>query len=91
MQSFDLIIRNGTVATAVDSTLCDVGIRDGKIVALGTALGSAAREIDATGKLVVPGGVDSHCHIEQPRADGTTNADTFESATTSADSAALPA
>jgi dihydropyrimidinase len=84
MQSFDLIIRNGTVATAVDSTLCDVGIRDGKIAALGTALGSAAREIDATGKLVVPGGVDSHCHIEQPRADGTTNADTFESATTSA-------
>jgi dihydropyrimidinase len=84
MQTLDLIIRNGTVVTAVDSMLCDVGIRDGKIAALGTALGPAAREIDATGKLVLPGGVDSHCHIEQPRADGTTNADTFESATTSA-------
>ena len=51
---------------------------------LGTGLGSAKREIDATGKLVLPGGIDSHCHIEQPRSDGTTNADSFESATTSA-------
>jgi len=84
MQTFDLIIRNGTVATAVDSALCDVGIRDGKIAALGQVPGSAGREIDATGKLVLPGGIDSHCHIEQPRADGSTNADTFESATTSA-------
>jgi dihydropyrimidinase len=84
MATFDLIIRNGTVTTAVDSTLCDVGIRDGKIAALGTGLGSAKREIDATGKLVLPGGIDSHCHIEQPRSDGTTNADSFESATTSA-------
>jgi dihydropyrimidinase len=84
MQSFDLIIRNGTVVTAVDSTLCDIGIRDGRIAALGTALGAATREIDATGKLVMPGGVDSHCHIEQPRPDGSWNADDFESATTSA-------
>ena len=84
MATFDLIIRNGTVTTAVDNTLCDVGIRDGKIAALGTGLGSAKREIDATGKLVLPGGIDSHCHIEQPRSDGTTNADSFESATTSA-------
>jgi dihydropyrimidinase len=84
MQAFDLLIRNGTVATATDSTLCDVGIRDGRIAALGTGLGSATREIDATGKLVLPGGIDSHCHIEQPRADNTVNADNFESATTSA-------
>ncbi len=84
MQPYDLVIRNGTVVTAVDSTLCDVGVRDGKIVALGSGFSSAVREIDATGKLVLPGGVDSHCHIEQPRADGTANADTFESATTSA-------
>jgi dihydropyrimidinase len=84
MQPFDLIIRNGTVVTAIDSSLCDIGIRDGKVAAIGTALGSASREIDATGKLLLPGGVDSHCHIEQPRADGSTNADTFESATTSA-------
>jgi dihydropyrimidinase len=58
MQAFDLIIRNSTVVTAVDSTPCDVGIRDGRITALGTALGSATREIDATGGLVLPGGID---------------------------------
>src|ERR1700761_4503473 len=84
MAGYDLIIRNGTVVTATDSALCDVAVRDGKIAALGSGLGSAAREIDATGKLVMPGGIDSHCHIEQPRPDGTTNADTFETATTSA-------
>jgi dihydropyrimidinase len=82
--SFDLVIRNATVATATDSTLCDVGIADGRIAALGTKLGSGTREIDATGKLLLPGGIDSHCHIEQPRNDGTTNADSFQSATTSA-------
>ena len=84
MPSFDLVIRNATVATATDSTLCDVGIADGKIAALGTKLGHGEREIDATGKLLLPGGIDSHCHIEQPRQNGGTNADTFESATTSA-------
>src|SRR6185437_417474 len=84
MKAYDTIIRNGTVVTATDSALCDVAIRDGKIAALGNGLGNAAREIDATGKLVMPGGIDSHCHIEQPRPDGNTNADTFETATTSA-------
>jgi dihydropyrimidinase len=81
---FDLIIRNGSVVTATDTSHCDIGITDGGIAALGLHLGPATREIDATGKLVLPGGIDSHCHIEQPRADGTTNADSFESATTSA-------
>lgn len=84
MQPFDLLIRNGTVVTATDSALCDVGIRDGRVAAVGIGLGPATQEIDATGKLVMPGGVDSHCHIEQPRPDGNTNADTFETATTSA-------
>ncbi len=84
MTALDLVIRNGTVVTATDSVACDLGVKDGKIAALGTALGPATREIDAAGKLVLPGGIDSHCHIEQPKDDGTTNADTFESATTSA-------
>ena len=44
----------------------------------------ARREIDARGKLVLPGGVDSHAHIEQLSAAGIVNADTFESATVSA-------
>ena len=62
---YDLVIRGGTVATAADTVACDVGIRDGRVVALAEGLGPGADEIDAAGKLVLPGGVDSHCHIEQ--------------------------
>ena len=62
---FDLVVRNGTVVTVSDRTDCDVGIRDGKIVALMKGLPKAPREIDAAGRLVLPGGVEAHCHIEQ--------------------------
>ncbi len=81
---FDLVIRGGTVGTATGSFTADVGIRDGKVAAVGLGLGEGARTIDATGKLVLPGGIDSHTHIEQVSAGGLLNADTFESATTSA-------
>jgi len=49
--TFDTIIRGGTVATASDTFACDVGIRDGKIAALGADLGSAAEIVDAAGLL----------------------------------------
>jgi dihydropyrimidinase len=81
---FDLVIRGGTVGTATGSFTADVGIRDGKVAAVGLGLGEGARTIDATGKFVLPGGIDSHTHIEQVSAGGLLNADTFESATTSA-------
>lgn len=82
--TFDSVIRGGRVATACDDFPADVGIRDGRIVAIGEGLSKGAREIDAKGLLVLPGGVDSHAHIEQLSAAGIMNADTFESATTSA-------
>src|ERR1700692_616462 len=84
MADFDLVIRNGTVATAADRTQCDVGIKDGVIATLGTSLPAGAREIDASGKLVLPGGVDSHCHIEQTSSNGILCADDFYSATVAA-------
>jgi dihydropyrimidinase len=84
MQPLDLVIRGGTVATATDVMEADVGIRGETIVALGQGLAKGQREINARGKLVLPGGVDSHAHIEQLSASGMMNADTFESATTSA-------
>jgi len=84
MATLDLVIRGGTVATATETMRCDVGVRDGRIVALGEGLGEAERTIDAGGRLVTPGGVDSHCHIEQLSAAGIRNADTFETATASA-------
>ncbi len=84
MPEFDLVIRNGTVATAADTMECDVGIKDGVVVALGRGLGLGAREIDASGKLVLPGGIDSHCHIEQRSSAGVVCADDFYSATVAA-------
>ncbi|HUP95168.1 MAG TPA: dihydropyrimidinase [Burkholderiales bacterium] len=84
MSDYDLIIRGGTVATDVETVDADVGIRDGRIAALGKDLAGAAREIDARGKLVLPGGVDSHCHIEQLSSFGIMCADDFYTATVSA-------
>jgi dihydropyrimidinase len=82
--TFDLIITNGTVVTASDTYVADIAVRGGKIVAIGTDLGSATRVIDATGKLVMPGGIDSHVHLEQPGAPGIIMGDTFETGTRSA-------
>jgi dihydropyrimidinase len=80
---FDLVIRGGTVATAARTFASDIGIRDGKIAALGERL-AGGREIDARGRLVLPGGVDSHCHVEQLSSFGIMCADDFYSATVSA-------
>jgi dihydropyrimidinase len=84
MSEYDLVIRNGTVATATDTARCDVGIKDGTVVALGRVLGPGVRELDASGRLVLPGGIDSHCHIEQRSSAGVVCADDFYSATVAA-------
>lgn len=84
MAEYDLVIRGGTVATAADTVRCDVGIKDGKIAALADELKNGARVIDATGKLVLPGGIDSHCHIAQRGSLGVLSADDFHSGTVSA-------
>jgi dihydropyrimidinase len=83
MNDFDLVISGGTVATAVDTFVADVGIRDGSIAALGTGL-TGARTIDATGKYVLPGGVESHCHIEQESSMGIMTSDDYYSGSVSA-------
>ena len=84
MNRLDLVIRGGTVATAADTFPADVGIRDGRIVALARDLGEGDDEIDATGKLVLPGGIDSHCHIEQMSSSGVLCADDFYTGSVSA-------
>lgn len=82
---FDLLLKSGTVVTETESRQADVGIKDGKIVAIGSTLdGEAAEVIDASGRLVLPGGIDSHVHIAQPSGDGIVMADDFESGTRSA-------
>jgi dihydropyrimidinase len=82
--AFDTIIRGGTIATASDTFACDVGIAGGKITALGQNLGIAADVVDAQGRLVLPGGIDSHVHIAQPSGPGIVMADDFASATKAA-------
>jgi dihydropyrimidinase len=84
MSDFDLIIAGGTVATASDTFKADVGIRNGRIVALAAGLKDGMETIDATDRLVLPGGIDSHVHISQPTTAGIVMADDFESATRSA-------
>ena len=78
MAEFDLIVRNGLVATAADEAICDVGIKDGRIAALGASLAGGSIEIDASDCIVTPGGIDAHCHLDQPMSDGSHMADDFE-------------
>jgi dihydropyrimidinase len=79
----DLVIRGGTVATAEKTFRADVGIEGEKIVEIGPSL-SGRTVIEASGKLVLPGGVDSHCHVEQLSSSGKMCADDFYSATVAA-------
>jgi dihydropyrimidinase len=81
---FDLVVRNAVVVTASDEMRCDIGVRGGRIVALAETLGKGTREIDAAGRWVMPGGVDAHCHLDQPMAPPTRMADDFLTGTRSA-------
>ncbi|WP_430912336.1 dihydropyrimidinase [Methylobacterium sp. sgz302541] len=84
MPEFDLAIRGGTVATASDTFPAEIGIRDGRVVAVAERVADAARTIDARGLLVLPGGIDSHVHIAQASGPGIVMADDFASATRAA-------
>jgi dihydropyrimidinase len=81
--SFDLVIRGGTVVTAEKTLRADVGIQGEKIAAIGSSL-SGKTILEVGGKLVMPGGVDSHCHVEQLSSTGKMCADDFYSATVAA-------
>lgn len=81
---FDTVIRNGTVVTASDTFVSDIGIKDGRIAALAAGLDDAYEVIDATGLFVLPGGIDSHVHLDQPSGEGIVMADDFDSGTRSA-------
>lgn len=83
-QEFDLVIRGGRIATAADIFTADIGITGGIITALGQSLAPGREEIDASGRLILPGGVDAHCHFDQPSSDGSVMADDFESGPRSA-------
>lgn len=77
-----VLIKNGTVVTAVDEWQSDVRCDDGKIVAIAPNLESASGDevIDASGQYVFPGGIDPHVHMELSFM-GTISADDFETGT----------
>jgi dihydropyrimidinase len=80
----DLLIKGGIVVTPTDSFKADVGVDGGKIVAIGSNLGSNANDVvNAEGKYVLPGGIDAHTHMEMPFM-GTTTIDDFEVGTVAA-------
>lgn len=81
---FDLIIKNADVVTASDRFSCDIGVKDGRIAALGQNLTGAEQVVDASGLLALPGGVDAHCHLDQPMEFGLKMADDFRSGSRSA-------
>ena len=84
MTPFDLVIRGGTVVTAADTSRADVGIRGGRIAVLAEGGLEAPDVIDATGKLVLPGGIEAHCHIAQDSATGGMTADDYRTGSVSA-------
>ncbi|MBM3268556.1 MAG: dihydropyrimidinase [Candidatus Sericytochromatia bacterium] len=79
-----VLIQNGRIVTAVDDYVADIFIEDEQVSLIGKNLAvQADRTIDATGKLVIPGGIDPHTHLDMPFG-GTTSADDFESGTLAA-------
>jgi imidazolonepropionase-like amidohydrolase len=87
------LIRKGLVITASDEITADVLIEDEKVVALADPAvagdWTADTVIDATGRYVIPGGVDAHTHMELPFG-GTFASDTFETGTRRRPGAAPP-
>lgn len=80
----DLVIRGAQLVTPSGLVEGDLAIVGDTIASVGQPIAHAQREIDASGRLVLPGGVDAHAHIEQMSGMGQWNADTFETATRSA-------
>ncbi|MDG4853546.1 MULTISPECIES: dihydropyrimidinase [unclassified Mesorhizobium] len=82
-RSHQLVVKGGRVALDVGWRDCDVGIDDGRIAAIDSGL-QGGQTIDAAGLWVMPGGIDAHCHLDQPVWGGAGNADDFESGSISA-------
>jgi dihydropyrimidinase len=82
--TYDLAITGGTAVLPAGPAAVNIGVRDGLIAAVGPEPLEARRTLDATGRLVLPGGVDAHCHMDQQPWEGRATADDFRSGTLSA-------
>lgn len=85
-QTFDLVVRGAVVANVSSVETADIGVVGDRVVAVAPDLpGTAAVEIDATGKVAVPGGIDPHTHFDTPSPDGAlVSADDYDSGTRAA-------
>ncbi|PRY89400.1 dihydropyrimidinase [Donghicola tyrosinivorans] len=84
MADFDTVIHGGTIATADYLAKGDVGIKDGRIVAVAEHLSGGDQRIDAGGRIVMPGGIEAHAHIAQESSSGVMTADDYLSGSISA-------
>ncbi|PWV47029.1 dihydropyrimidinase [Chitinophaga sp. S165] len=79
-----LLIKNGRIITATDDYVADILVEGEQVVAIGKDLiADAERVIDASGLLVMPGGIDPHVHLDMPFM-GTFSSDTHETGTRAA-------
>jgi dihydropyrimidinase len=62
-RQLDLVVRGGTVVTAQGRQRADLGVVDGRIAQIGGSMPAGAREVDASDRFVLPGGVDPHVHL----------------------------
>lgn len=81
--TLDLVLKNGLIVTSSNTYKADLGIEDGRIAAIAESL-HGDEEIDATGKYVVPGGVDIHVHMQMSLGDGVVSSDNFFTGTRAA-------
>jgi dihydropyrimidinase len=81
---YDLVIAGGTVVLPEGPMRVNVGVRGNLIAAISPEVMRARKTLQVPGKLVLPGGVDSHCHMDQPPWEGRTTADDFRSGSLSA-------
>jgi dihydropyrimidinase len=80
---YDLIVKGGTVVSASDTFIADIGVVGGKVVTVGKIAEPGKKTVDARGKVVLPGGIDVHTHFDMPFM-GATTIDNFTTGSTSA-------
>jgi dihydropyrimidinase len=80
-----VLIKGGRIVTAVDDYVGDILIQNGEVEAIGRNLSIEDAELhDASGLVVLPGGIDAHVHMETPMGNDIYTCDTFETGTVSA-------
>src|SRR6266852_2750958 len=79
-----VLIKNGRIVTATDDYVADIFIEGETVSAIGKNLAVEADTVlDASGKLVIPGGIDPHVHLDMPFM-GTYSSDNYETGTRAA-------